>query len=96
MTAYMIVDIDINDAATYQEYREKAPAFVAKYGGEYLARSEDHEIIEGDWKPHRLVIFRFPSRQAIRNLFADPDYKKVAEIRWKSAKTIAVAIDGLK
>ena len=55
----------------------------------------DHEIIEGDWKPHRLVIFRFPSRQAIRNLFADPEYKKVAQIRWKSAKTIAVAIDGL-
>lgn len=95
MSAYMIVDLDIRDPTTFQEYREKVPAFVAKYGGEYLARGGEHEIIEGDWKPHRLVIFRFPSRQAIRDMFADPDYKKIAEIRWKSARTIAVAVDGL-
>lgn len=96
MTAYMIVDLDVHDPATYQDYREKAPAFVAKHGGRYLARGGDFEVIEGDWKPHRLVIFQFPNREAIRNLFADPEYRKVAEIRFRSAKTIVVAVDGIE
>ncbi|MFM8526681.1 MAG: DUF1330 domain-containing protein, partial [bacterium] len=66
MTTYMIVDLDVHDPVTYEDYREKAPAFVAKHGGRYLDRGGDFEVIEGDWRPHRLVIFQFPNREAIR------------------------------
>jgi uncharacterized protein (DUF1330 family) len=94
MAAFLIVDLDIYDADGFAEYRSRVPEFIAKYGGEYLVRGGDFEVIEGDWQPHRLVLFRFPDRQAIRNLLADPEYKKLASIRHKTAKTISVAVDG--
>jgi uncharacterized protein (DUF1330 family) len=96
MTAYLIIDLDIHDKQGYEEYRLQAPKFVAKHGGEYLARGGDFEAIEGDWRPHRLALLRFPNRQAIRDLVADPEYAKIAAIRLRTAKTHSVAVDGVE
>jgi uncharacterized protein (DUF1330 family) len=95
MTAYLIVDLDIHDQAGFQEYRSRVPEFITKYGGEYLARGGDFEVIEGDWRPHRIVLFKFPDRQAIPDFFADPEYQKIAAVRFRTSKTIAVAVDGV-
>jgi uncharacterized protein (DUF1330 family) len=94
MAAYLIVDLDVHDWDGFQEYREGVGVFIAKHGGEYLVRGGEFEVIEGDWQPNRLVLFRFPNRQAIRNFFADPGYAGLKDIRFKTAKTIAVAVDG--
>lgn len=71
------------------------PLFVARHGGEYLVRGGTFEVMEGDWTPHRLVLFRLPDRSAIRAFLGDPEYRKIAEIRFRSARTIAVAVDGV-
>ena len=94
MPAYLIIDLEVHDSEGFQKYREGVGAFIAKHGGEYLVRGGEFEVIEGDWRPHRLVLFRFPNRQAIRNFFADPDYAGLKDIRFKTAKTVAVAVDG--
>ncbi|MBV8779060.1 MAG: DUF1330 domain-containing protein [Alphaproteobacteria bacterium] len=94
MTAYLIVDLEVHDPDGFQKYREGVGAFIAKHGGEYLVRGGEFEVIEGDWQPHRLVLFRFPDRQAIRNFFADPEYAALKGIRFRTAKTAAVAVDG--
>ena len=95
MAAYLLVDLDIHDQDGFQEYRSRVPEYIAKHGGEYLVRGGEFEVIEGDWTPNRLVLFRFPDRQAIRNFFADPDYAKIAEIRFRTSRTSAVAVDGV-
>ncbi len=96
MTAYLLVDVDIHDPEGFQAYRARVPEFIAKHGGEYLVRGGECEVIEGDWKPNRLVLFKFPNREAIRSFFADPDYAKIAAIRFKTSKTLAIAVDGLQ
>lgn len=95
MAAYLLVDLDIHDRDGFQEYRARVPEYIARHGGEYLVRGGEFEVIEGDWKPNRLVLFRFPDRQAIRNFFADPEYAGIAEIRYRTSSTSAVAIDGV-
>jgi uncharacterized protein (DUF1330 family) len=95
MSAYLIVDLDIHDAPAFEEYRSKVPAFIAKHGGEYLVRGGGFEVIEGNWSPHRLVLFRFPDRQSIRNLFADPEYAELKALRHRTATTVSVAVDGI-
>ena len=94
MAAYLILDIDVRDSEGYQAYLRGVPAFIAKYGGTYLARGGEAETIEGDWQPGRLVLFRFPDRAAIHALFADPDYAPLRAIRHRCADTAIVAIDG--
>ena len=95
MTAYLLVDLDIHDPEGFQEYRSKVPEFITRHGGKYLVAGGEFEIIEGNWQPHRLALFKFPDRQSIRNFFFDPDFAEIAAIRRRSSKTIAVAIDGL-
>jgi uncharacterized protein (DUF1330 family) len=94
MSAYLIIDLEVHDPDGFQKYREGVGPFIAKHGGEYLVRGGEFEVIEGDWQPHRLVLFRFPNRQAIRNFFSDPNYAELKDIRFKTAKTVAVAVDG--
>lgn len=95
MTAYMIVDLHIEDPDAFETYRAEVPALIAKHGGEYVVRGGEHEIIEGDWRPGRLVMFRFPDRQAVRNFFDDPEYKPLLELRHNSSRANIVAVDGL-
>ena len=72
MAVIMIADAEVDDPEAYKEYLEKAPAFVAKHGGEYLARGGAFEVLRGDWKPTRLVIFRFPQPPGDRQLHERP------------------------
>ncbi len=95
MPAYLIVDVDLRDSAAYEAYKRDVPALIARHGGEYLVRGGEHEVLEGDWRPHRLVLFRFPDRAAIRAFMADPDYAPLKALRQRIASTDAVAVDGI-
>ena len=96
MPAYLLLDIDIHDPEKYEIYKREVPAFVAKHGGVYLSRGGAHEVIEGDWAPTRLVLFRFPDRKSIHDLFADPDYQYLKAIRHEAATSDLVAFDGIE
>jgi uncharacterized protein (DUF1330 family) len=95
MSAYLIGDISIPDPKRYEVYKRDLAAIVARHGGEYLARYGDFEVLEGDWQPTRLVLFRFPSRQAIRDFLDDPDYRPLRDLRQIIGKTRLIAVDGI-
>ena len=95
MTAYLIVDVVIRDPQRYEDYKQKVPALIARHGGEYLVRGGAHEVLEGTWQPSRLVLFRFPSRDAIKAFLADPEYQPLAAVRHSIADSSLVAVDGL-
>ena len=58
---YIIVDMQITDMDQYKQYMASAPESVAQAGGEYLARGGVLEVMEGDWKPGRMAMLRFPT-----------------------------------
>jgi uncharacterized protein (DUF1330 family) len=95
MSVYLICDVDIKDPAAYETYKTQVPAFIAKHGGEYLVRGGPHEVIEGDWKPVRLVLFRFPDAAAVKAFVNDPDYRPLAALRHRIAHTDMVMVEGL-
>ena len=81
MTIYVIFENEIHDSQKYDEYKEAVPKYVARHGGEYLARDGKIEVPVGDWKPNRIVIFKWPSRKALDAFQADPDYQPWKKIR---------------
>lgn len=95
MTAYLIVDVDIHDPVAYETYKTQVPSFIARHGGEYLVRGGGLEVLEGDWQPTRLVLFRFPDRAAVKAFLADPEYAPLATLRHRIADTDMVVVDGL-
>lgn len=95
MPAYMIADINMKDPAAYERYKTEVPALIRRHGGEYLVRGGAHEVLEGDWRPTRLVIFRFPDRAAIHAFMNDPDYQPLKALRQECADSDIVAVDGM-
>ena len=90
MSAYLILDNTINDSSKYDEYKRAVPALVAKHGGEYLARDAKFEVLAGDWKPNRIVIFKWPSREALNAFMTDPEYQP-----WKKLRESVTMINNL-
>jgi uncharacterized protein (DUF1330 family) len=96
MAVYVILNNEVHDAQAYKAYLEAAPAFVKKYGGEYLVRGGDFEVMAGNWTPTRLVIFRYPNRDALKNMLNDPDYQPWKKVREAATSTHnLVVVDGV-
>jgi uncharacterized protein (DUF1330 family) len=94
MTAYVIVDIEINDPEGYREYVRMAPEAVKLYGGKYLARGGANETLEGDWQANRLVILEFPSAAQAKAWLNSDEYAPARTLRHQYAKTNMVVVEG--
>lgn len=95
MPAYMMVNVDVRDAAAYEPYKAAVPALIRKHGGEYLVRGGVCEVLEGDWRPSRMILFRFPDMASIRALQLDPEYQPLKALRQSVAYTEAIAVEGV-
>lgn len=95
MPAFLIADIDVKDDEAYTAYRTANPDIVNKFGGQYVALGGEIEVLEGDWHPRRTLIISFPDMDALRAFYASPEYEDLRKIRWASADSRLVAIEGL-
>ena len=95
MPAYVIANVDVQDAAGYEEYRKQVPATIAKHGGRYLVRGGRVERVEGSWNPTRLVVLEFPSMEHARRWYDSEEYREPKAIRMKSAVTDAIFVEGV-
>ncbi len=95
MAAYVILDITVNDPAKYEDYKKLAPPAIEAYGGKYLVRGGSMEILEGDWKPNRVVILEFKSIGMAKNWINSPEYSDARALRHQTATSHAIVVDGL-
>jgi len=95
MPAYVIVDIDVRDPETYEKYKALAPASIAAHGGRYVARGGAVEVLEGDWKPGRLVLLEFESLEKAKQWAESPEYAAAKALRHRASKANMVAVEGL-
>ena len=94
MAAYFIVDVDVQDPKSYEEYRKGVPATVAKHGGKFLVRGGAYTKLEGEWSPKRLVVLEFPSVEQARRWYDSADYRELKALRMKTANTQVVLVEG--
>jgi uncharacterized protein (DUF1330 family) len=79
--AYVIVEMHITDPERYKQYMAEAPAAVKAHGGEYVVRGGRHEVLEGDWNPHRVAMLRFPSYEQAKAWYDGEHYTRVRGLR---------------
>jgi uncharacterized protein (DUF1330 family) len=79
--AYLVVESNITDPETFKKYMAAAPAVVKAFGGEYLVRGGRMAVLEGDWKPPRMTVLRFPSFDAAQKMYASAEYTAARALR---------------
>jgi len=95
MTAYVLADIDVQDAEAYEAYRKLVPATIEKYGGRFLVRGGAHEVIEGEWQPHRLVLLAFADMARAKAWYQSPEYAAAKAIRFRTSRGQLLIVDGV-
>ena len=95
MSAYLIVDTQVNNPAEYEEYKKLAKPIAEKYGGTYRARGGELDIRETDlWTPSRIVVIEFPDMDSARAFVDSSEYAPVQPMRRENAKCTLFIVDG--
>jgi len=95
MSAYVILDVTVNDPDGYEDYKKLAPPTIEAYGGKYLARGGPMEILEGDWQPNRIVILEFESIDMAKNWINSSEYQDARTLRHQTATSHMIVVEGL-
>ncbi len=95
MVAYVIAQVDINDPERYQDYIKMVPATVTQYGGTFIARGGNAEVLEGDKQlPQRLVIIEFPSIERAKAWWASEEYRDAKTLRQAASNGTLFLVEG--
>jgi uncharacterized protein (DUF1330 family) len=97
MPAYVIVSVEIHDPVAYEEYKKMTPGSLAPFGGRFIVRGGETEVLEGSWRPPRLVVLEFPDAERARAWWASPEYAEAKALRQRIASTemlLAVGVSG--
>ncbi len=94
MSAYIVVDITVHDPEQYKEYVSLAPDFVEKYQGKYMIRGGQTDVVEGNWRPQRLVVVEFPTKEHANAFLQDPDYQSIAALRHAATTSNLLVVEG--
>ena len=95
MTAYVIVELEITDAAGYDDYRKLVPPTVAAYDGRFVVRGGACETLEGSWRPQRMVVLEFPSVARAKQWWASVEYAEAKAMRQRTARTRMIVVEGV-
>lgn len=95
MPAYIIVETDIHDPEQYERYKQASPGAVAAGGGRFVVRGGELAVLEGDWRPKRLVMLEFEDLEAAKRFYASPEYQEAKRLREGAANLNMVAVEGI-
>jgi len=93
--AYVIAEIEVVDASTCEGYTSVAAPIAAQYGGRYIIRGGEIHLAEGDAPSASLVVLEFANLTAAHAFLNSDEYRPVAEIRHKAAKSRIMIVEGI-
>jgi uncharacterized protein (DUF1330 family) len=95
VTAYAIARLQ--EAAPHAEiaaYMERITGTMAPYGGRFLVHGARHEVKEGDWPGH-VVVIGFPSLARAREWWDSAAYREIAPLRSRHIEGDVILVPGV-
>jgi len=89
VSALLIIQASVLKKDGYKAYQAAVQPLIEAFGGKLRAIGTQLQVLEGAHDGRRLVVFEFPSMEAIRGFWHSPEYEKVKTLR-KDAATIDV------
>lgn len=96
MKTYVIVDVKVTDPQRYEDYKKLTPASLIPFGGKFLVRGGEAEMLEGNWRPGRIVVLEFPTAQQARAWWSSEGYAPAKAIRQSASETRMILVQGVE
>lgn len=95
MPAYVIAEIEVTDAALYEEYRRQVAPTIAAHGGRFLVRGGATTLLEGERAPGRTAVLEFPDMARLQTWYHSPEYAPLITLRQRASQGTLRAVEGL-
>ena len=95
MSAYLITDVEVTDESLYAEFRERMTPAIESYGGTFIERGGQIEVIQGTWTPTRLAIVEFESMEQAHAWLDSSENHALDDIRTRSSNINMVLVQGV-
>lgn len=98
MAWYFMADTYIDPQrgrGVYDDYIRLVQPVVERYGGVYLARTEQVHSLHAGRTPQRVILIRFDTRERLEACFASEEYQAIMSMRTESVDSRAVIIEGI-
>ncbi len=95
MTAYMIAQVEVADPDAYSLYTAQTPGLIEQYGGRFVVRGGNPEVLEGTLPGSRIVVIAFDDRAAAERFYRSPEYQKILPLRLAASTGISCIVDGV-
>jgi uncharacterized protein (DUF1330 family) len=96
MPAYLIVAAVLNDRDGFlaSGYPGAAAELVQRFGGRYLVRAANAELLEGDFGDRgSVVISEWPDREVARRFWTSAEYQEVKKLREPISRCQVLLVD---
>jgi|TARA_A100001011_G_C13698788_1_gene590650 uncharacterized protein (DUF1330 family) len=96
MTTYVVVDNEVHNPEQYREYLELITPTVEQYKGTYVIRAGEIFFSDTDWRPDRLVVIAFATKEDALGWVESKDIKPIHDMRRSHATSKLIIIEGVK
>ena len=87
LPVYMVVNLSVINKDVSRTYEKGFFSILTIHGGSFITYDDNAETLEGDSpREGRMVIFSFPSEQAAKDWYKDPEYQALSEYRREGTK----------
>jgi len=97
MSVYVIVDIELTDAAnadSFAGYAERTTALLHEAGAKVIAFDATPRILEGTWKPRMVVVQEYPDMATLERVYNSESYAPLKALRHRIADAHVIAVQG--
>lgn len=94
MTTYIITLVNVTDPEKYKKYSEMATIANQLYGGNFVVRGGNPEVLEGNVPYPRIVVNQFDTREQAKAFYNSVEYQRARDERLGAADFNMVVVDG--
>ena len=91
---YVLLQVNVNDPEVFKKYPELSEKIISKFGGKYLFRGGEFEVLEGSWDFKRNVLLEFENISKAQEWYNSSEYQETLKIRSNSATSNLIIIEG--
>lgn len=91
---YAVAEIAVTKPAAYKDYVAAVTPVVAQFGGKYIVRAGRVIPLEGQAPTGRFIVIEFPTLAVAQQFENSPQYKAIAPLRKKAARTRLFLVEG--